>query len=316
VSTDPSVDRLIDGNDLDELVREVDRRTGDDDWEGLVRLRDKCRTAFERGFQLWPAASLAEYRLALRAPAPWAASVLVEGAGHLSLGPLTEVAASTHTWAELAPHLSDDPLAGVFAHERVVRGEDLSAADVPFADVFDLPLAIARWEPAWPVATYGDSKVDWPRPPLPRLNEVTLPPPGSPVDDPESDAALRAVVRPWVAQSNGRVETACVEGSALAAVAALGVPAARAVDVAAGDALAQVAWAAGGGGAHGRRRGAAVGRDLAWRCADALVGVDGIGELRWFAWDDALTSTGWDLRLAVEDPHDGVAWAIAATDVD
>ncbi|CAN5244970.1 hypothetical protein BH18ACT4_BH18ACT4_04190 [soil metagenome] len=56
---------LVNGNDLDELVREVDRRAGRRDWEGLVELRDSCRAAFARGFQLWPAASLAEYRLAL-----------------------------------------------------------------------------------------------------------------------------------------------------------------------------------------------------------------------------------------------------------
>ena len=104
-SAEPLLDRLIAGNDLDELVREVDRRTDADDWDGLVRLRDRCRAAVERGFQLWPAASLAEYRLALRAPAAWAGAVVVEGAGRFALGPLAEVAASTHGWAELAPHL-------------------------------------------------------------------------------------------------------------------------------------------------------------------------------------------------------------------
>ena len=69
---DPVLDALIAGNDLDELVRQVDRRTDAHDWDGLVRLRDRCRAAVERGLQLWPAASLAEYRLALRAPAAWA----------------------------------------------------------------------------------------------------------------------------------------------------------------------------------------------------------------------------------------------------
>ena len=47
------------------------------------------------------------------------------GAGRFALGPLSEVAASTHTWAELAPHAPPGPLAAVTAHERVVRGEDL-----------------------------------------------------------------------------------------------------------------------------------------------------------------------------------------------
>src|SRR5207253_4563968 len=113
--------------DLDELVRHVDRLCDAEDWDGLVDLRDRCRRALERGKQLWPAASLAEYRLALDAPGPWAAAVLVPGAGRFALGPLSEVTASTHTWAELAPHVPPGPLAAVPANERVVRGGGLRA---------------------------------------------------------------------------------------------------------------------------------------------------------------------------------------------
>jgi len=103
--------RLIELGDLDELTRLIDRLGAAGDWDGLVDLRDRCRAALERGKQLWPAASLAEYRLALEAPGPWAASVLVPGAGRFALGPLSEVAASSHTWAELAPHVPPGPLA-------------------------------------------------------------------------------------------------------------------------------------------------------------------------------------------------------------
>jgi resuscitation-promoting factor RpfA len=310
MATDDTLDRLVAGNDLDELVREVDRRTGAGDWDGLVRLRDRCRAAVERGFQLWPAASLAEYRLALRAPGGWAGAVVAEGAGRFALGPLTEVAASTHTWADLAPHLAPGPLAGVVAHERVVRGEDLRHAAVPFADVFDLPLALEKWEPVWPVATYDDDEVDARRPPLPRLAPVRLPAPGAVVDEPEGRAALLAVPAVWASQSNGRAAVSTVAGGALAAVAALGMSEARAVELESAEALAQLAWAAASGGAHGRRRGAAAGRHLAWECANAL------GDVHWFAWDEASPAVGWHLRLAAEDPARGVAWALAATDTD
>ena len=108
--------RLVDEGDVDELVRLVDRLSGARDWDGLVELRDRCRWALERGRQLWPIASLAEYRLALDAPAEWAGPVVAEGAGRFALGPLAEVAASTHTWAELRDHLPPGPMAAVTAH--------------------------------------------------------------------------------------------------------------------------------------------------------------------------------------------------------
>ena len=68
-------------------------------------MRTRARASHERGRQHWPAAEYAEYRLALEAPGEFAALVIDEGAGRFALGPLTEVAASTHTWDEMAPHL-------------------------------------------------------------------------------------------------------------------------------------------------------------------------------------------------------------------
>jgi len=111
----------VERGDLDELTRLIDALCEAREWDALVELRDRCARAVERGKQLWPAAHHAEYRLALEAPAPWAGSVLVEGAGRFALGPLSEVAASTHTWAELAPHAPAGPVAALAAHERVVR---------------------------------------------------------------------------------------------------------------------------------------------------------------------------------------------------
>src|SRR5581483_2489822 len=117
---------LVELGDLDELVRHVGRLCAAKDWDGLLDLRARCHRAFERGKQLWPAASLAEYRLALEAPGPWAGVIVAEAVGHFALGPLAEVAASTHTWSELAPHAGSGPPAAMAAHERVVRGEDLT----------------------------------------------------------------------------------------------------------------------------------------------------------------------------------------------
>ena len=62
---------------FDGLVRLVDARCASGDWAALLRLRDRCAAATrETGRQLWPAATLAEYRLALLAPPEWAATVL------------------------------------------------------------------------------------------------------------------------------------------------------------------------------------------------------------------------------------------------
>ncbi|HMU81316.1 MAG TPA: hypothetical protein PKC57_13745, partial [Microthrixaceae bacterium] len=72
---DPALDRWITTGDLDELLREVDRRADRGDWDGVVIVANRARAATERGHQLWPAATFAEYRMALSAPPPWADTV-------------------------------------------------------------------------------------------------------------------------------------------------------------------------------------------------------------------------------------------------
>jgi hypothetical protein len=37
-------------------------------------------------------------------------------------------------------------------------------------------------------------------------------------------------------------------------------------------------------------------------------------ELLWYRWNAAEPEVGWNLRLAIVDPADGITWAIAATD--
>ncbi len=319
------VAEAVERGDLDELTRLIDGLCDGRDWDALVQLRDRCMRAVERGKQLWPAAHHAEYRLALEAPAPWAAAMLTEGAGRFALGPLSEVAASTHTWAELAPHAPIGPIAALAAHERVVRGEDLRSTPPPLSSVLELPLALEAWEPSYPVARYRSHTADFPSPAVPRLREAHVEP-APEVDDPEGVHALVGLVDAWTTGSDGRAEARAVRGDARGGIGALGVRCARIGALGVDEAFAHMAWAAASGGAYGRRRGVATGRFDAWLAGATLLGLtepwppDGqafgtaLAKLRWYAWDAGEPVTGWTLHLAVEDPERGRAWAIAATD--
>ena len=103
------LDRLLDQGDLDGLVRIVDDCCDADDWDLLEVLATRCRGAVERGHQLWPAADHAEHRLALEAPGPFAARAVARDSTRFGPAPLAEVAASSHSWADLA----DDRVRGV-----------------------------------------------------------------------------------------------------------------------------------------------------------------------------------------------------------
>jgi hypothetical protein len=320
---------LIHRADLDGLVRLVDDCCASRDWARLRRLRDEARHAVGTGRQLWPAATLAEYRLALLAPAAWAAGVLDEGSGRFTLGPLTEVVAQHHTWAELAPLLEPGPRAAIVAHERALRGERIDpATTAALPDVLDLPYEVAHWEPPYALATYADDGGEFPTPNAPgALGDVELPatvPP--PLDDDAVELAVRQLVEAWTATSNGRADVVAVEGDGAGAVRALGVARARWTPLSGADAVAWMAWAGASGGAHGRRRGAAAGRfgalwvlgALADQLDDWPVPLVELGEvaseLRWWWWDAHEPATGWQLQLAVDDPSEGVAWAISARD--
>lgn len=328
--TPPSTAELVEGDDLDGLLVRIDHLCVDGEWDAVVDLRHRCLRAFhDRGRQLWPASSHAEYRLALEAPGRWAAAVLTADTGKFSLGPLAEVAASTHAWAVLAPHVPPTPEATLAAHERVVRGEDLTGDDRVDRGVLELPLGLQPWEPAYPLATYRRHEAEFPDLAPPPLETVALPAPGPPVDDPEGCRALVDLASVWKRESNGEVAAAAGAGDAPSAIAALAAGTggtARIGAVAADQALAAMAWTAASGGAHGRRRGMAAGRFAAWWTVAALAGLlddwpfvpDEVGEaaaaLRWYRWDAGAPVTGWSLGLAVEDPDAGWAWAVRATD--
>jgi len=326
VSDDGEVDQLIDRSDLDGLTRLVDALCERRAWAELLDLRDRCRAALERGRQLWPIASHVEYRLALEGDGHHAAAVLVDGTGRFALGPLPEVAAQRHTWADLAPYVESGAPATFAAHERVVRGEDLTDADHIDDRLLDLPRRLQPWEPRYPVATYHADRLEAPPPDLPPLQPIDLTDPGPETADPAGTEALADLARAWTTESNGRAEALAVAGDALAAITALGPPAARVAELEVADALAAMAWTAASGGAHGRRRGMAAGRFGAWWAVAALTDLaddwpvppDHLGEaaaeLRWFAWDAGAPTLGWSLHLAVEDPAEGLAWVLSAGD--
>ena len=350
----PDLDRLLIDGDLDALLRLVDDACDDADWDTLEQIATRSRLAVERGHQLWPAADHAEHRLALQAPGSFAAAAVVRDAPTFGVAPLAEVAASSHTWAELDPHLTSDAgaLRAVVAHERVARGEDLRGLELE-DDPLGLPLRLASWEPATDGPTIGPYGVDDPVPPTGLLAPVS-PAPGVSTDSalpetgpadgpaeepaacPEADTArtaLRDLVSTWTEQSRGTASAIALRGTGPQAADHAG----RSID--AGDlrlrtltldeAIGLLAWAGASGGAHGRRRGAARGRFEAWWCAAALVGMDGpdddwppdpddlgdaLAELRWWRWDGAKRPAGWFLGIAVDDPLDDLAWALAACD--
>jgi hypothetical protein len=330
---DDPVEGWIRTGDLDELLREVERCCERRAWGALVDLADRCRRSGATGHQLWPVASFAEYRVALEAPAEVAGPVVDAGGGYLAPGPLTEVVAQSHTWSELEAHLQDPVVRRLVAQERVLRGEDLSVATGPVDRPDDLPDRLLPWETGYALAEY--------RPEGGRFPAPALPGPGRAVagtvraiaaDGAEGTSALVDSLRHWSSRSSGVVAACGVEGSADDAITTLVAadrPTAHRLgeltcsELLPGAAGALLAWAAASGAAHGPRRGAAAGRFDAWWTMAVLAGVDddwphGVGEaadeLRWWAWGPTTGDVGWWCRIAVEDPDDGLAWALEATD--
>ncbi len=324
--------QLVDAADAAALLRAVDGLCATRDWDALVDLGRRCTDAVELGRQLWPVAMHIDYRLALEGPAAHAAAVLRPGAGRFALGPLTEVAASTPDWASLAPHLRDPVTAATVAAERVLRGEDLTAGVAgSVLGVTELPLRRCAWEPSYALPTYRDRSAAFPSPPVatagPPLPATTA---GRRLDADEVVCARTDLVEVWVAQSAGRAAAVVVAGDAAAAVGRLDSEAVV-EPLPAADALALLQWAGASGGAYGRRRGGAAGRFATWWSAAALAcGLpwpdgpvdagfcdelgDAVTDLRWHRWRGTAPDTGWVLRLAVEDPVDGLAWAVDAAD--
>jgi hypothetical protein len=318
------IDDLLEAAEPNPLLARVDGLCSSRSWDELVVLAQRCREAYERGKQLWPIAEHIDYRLALEAPGPYAAAVITPTAGRFALGPLTEVAASTHTFDELAPHVPSPQVAGVVAAERVLRGEDLEARADAHPEVLELPMRLEPWEAPYPLATYRAHEAEFPAPELEPLTEEHQGTARPPLDEPEVTRALLDLVATWVTGSSGRAEAVVVEGPPEDAVATLGQPTFTMGPIGPREALALMGWAGASGGAHGRRRGAAAGRSVAWWAATTLADLDwpvdgaelaaALEGLRWYRWEPPSLAGGWHLHLAVADPEDGWAAALGAED--
>lgn len=318
------LDELVTRADLDGLVRHVDATCTARDWDHLVRVRDRSRAAVETGRQLWPIATLANHRLALWAPAPWAVRSLEDSVRTFMPGPVSEILSVHHTWEELSPHLPHGHDRVLVAHERALRG-DVVDED---SDMLDVPVRISPWEPRYVVATYTDDGVDCPAPdPRTVFTPCDITEEAQELDDPDTVAAFRRLVEPWTSQSNGTARAVVAEGGPGAARAAFGLAGARCSPITATDGVAWLAWAGASGGAHGKRRGAATGRAEAWWFLASFTGLAEqwpcdpaelgrvVESLRFETWiDDTTTETGWYLRLAIMDPEEGISVALEALD--
>ncbi|MGB1608837.1 MAG: DUF6183 family protein [Ilumatobacteraceae bacterium] len=316
---------LIHRADLDGLVRLIDSLTVSRDWSELLRLRDRARAAVDTGRQLWPAATLAEFRLALHGSPEWAARVLDGDSGRFTIGPLAEVVAGRLVWDDVAD-IIDGPVAAGVAHELVVRGEDLTGCDI--APVIELPLVLADWEPRYTVPEYSDAGIADPAPttdPVWSEHDLSDREPVI-VDDEDSLRAFRQLVETWIDHSSGRFGFACVEGDPLDALAALGLRRARSSPLSVAEAVDQLAWAGATGAARGRRRGAALGRFGAWWLIATLCDMvepwppdsDALGaavhSLDWCCWDAFEPTAGWRLALCAHDRANGLSWVMSAAD--
>lgn len=317
---------LVESADLNRLLHAVDGLCEAREWEELFDLADACEDALERGKQLWPIAEHIDYRIALEAPGEYAAQVVTAEARRFSHGPLTEVAALSHKWAELADHLESPQTAAFVAQERVLRGEILEGDERAHPGVLDLPLRLEPFEPTYTLAVFRADHVEVPEPWEPKAPLVDVHGrAGVAVDDEDLTGALLDLVTPWTTESNGAARAVVIEGDAVAAASTVGGAHLRAGVLEPEEALQRMAWAAAGGGAHGRRRGAAFGRSMAWYVASVAAGLRwpadpkelgrAVAELAWYRWDEGEPEKGWVLRIAVEDRSAGWAAAIGATDL-
>lgn len=325
---------LVTRADLDGLVRLIDAACVSRDWVHLLEIRAAARQAADTGRQLWPAATLAEYRLALHSPAEIATQVLLLEASRFTLGPLTEVIAQHHTWDQLTEFLPHEPQSTYVAYECALRGNEIANATDLFP-ALEIPVQRANWEPQYQLAVYADNEATFAAPTLPPTSDATT------CDVPKGDAvtatridnegveiAAHQLVEAWTAQSNGRCTTALASGDVTNALGALGDVRTTCISlrsIASQDALSWLAWAGASGGAYGRRLGAATGRFGAWWMLAALGDAlhqwpltaeqAGIIAAQWsWSWWDNGPASGWQLHLVAHNETTNTSWAINAND--
>jgi hypothetical protein len=316
---------LIESSDIAGLLQLIDGICGRRAWSELVELRDRCVEAVERGKQLWAISQFAEYRLALEGPPARAATVLSDGRGRFSLGPLWEVAASSHNWTDLEPHVSIPTMRAMIGHERSIRGDVVGETELD-GHVLGIPVGQQTWEPHYPVAEYRPDRATFPDEIFDiEMPWTDLPDPVDVMPDDSVCDALLDLVKPWWEDSLGKAEAITVDGTIEQAIRALGPHRVRMVEIPLSTAMEAMTWAGASGGSNGRRRGTPTGRAAAWWLVLEALGYDDVPEhtedlgdeasgLRWVLWDPGDRVGGWNLHIGIEDRDDGVAWILSAVD--
>ena len=320
---------LIHRVDLDGLVRYVDATCVARDWEHLIDIRNETRAAVNTGRQLWPIATLANYRLALHGPTHLAVRALDDTARTFMPGPLSEIISVHHTWDELEPHLVPGPDRSLIAYERALRGDRITTDET---DALDIPLTPQPWEPQYVVATYDDDGPHCDPPKLPTPTDVISIPLEAAyesvvIDDEETENAIRDLFSGWTSESNGVVRITVVEGDIASALAAHAASDAHITSLSTAQAMSLLTWAGASGGAHGSRRGTATGRFGAWWLCAAITDTiddwpfhdpathDAITNLEWYRFHTPKTAHhGWNVQLIVHDAETEISVCIDATD--
>jgi hypothetical protein len=137
---------------------------------------------------------------------------------------------------------------------------------------------------------------------------------------------VHQLIGAWTTSSNGTLQVGAARGDETHALTSLGITSATLRALQPTQALSLLAWAGASGGAFGRRRGAAAGRDSAWWLLGALSGRsdqwplkngeigDVLNSLKWWWFDANESPTGWQLQLVIVDEKRGLSWAINARD--
>jgi hypothetical protein len=251
--------------------------------------------------------------------------VVDEEAGRFTMGPLTEVIAQNHQWSELSEFLQPSPTSTYIAHECGIRGQQVDGDLFP---ALESPCTLLSIETNYALAEYHDNEAKFPSPTIPVMGSAIAIPASSAnvAHDSEVSTAFHQLVDAWTTQSNGELRISCVEGSVLDALAALEIQEARLSLLTSSDALAWLTWAGASGGAHGRRRGNALGRDAAWWTVAALTGqtsnwplsgedsMTAVNSLQWFWWDANEATTGWNVCLCIHHADRNRSWAFMLTD--
>jgi hypothetical protein len=318
-----SLDDLIRSADLDGLVRHVDDTCASREWDHLVRIRNEARSAVNTGRQLWPIATLANYRLALWAPAEFAVRALDDTARTFMPGPVSEILAVHHRWEQLEPFLEHGHDRSLIAYERSLRGDEVDITENP---LLDIPIAISDWEPRYELANYDDDGVIQTHPSITRRWHSCAVRAADALED-DTNSAFSRMMEHWTSQSEGVAKSVVVEGEIEEAFSVLGLRYPDFAQITSGDALRWLTWAASSGGAHGKRRGVATGRSEAWWLLATFTGLEDrwpcrptdLGEvlqkLEYFAFRaPSHPDSGWSLQLAIVDPYEGLTVALSATD--